>query len=286
MRAGSLDGSLRPRIVGLAESLRGPSWFGLLVETGKAHVAGEDDAILGPALAWRPWPKEAKAMIAAGTTGSYVVLGTTALASAAGYMPETRELREAADRSFVESLVGQTDKLRRLRSAFDGVLRELRSDDVAARAVAEAYLRVILVEVYRSGSAVRSGGERASPSHRAFSRFSELVESHFRERWTVNDYARGLGMSRDRLGDICVRTRGMGPKELIDRRVAVEARLQLENSSSSIQQIADYLGFHSPPQFTRFFSRTMGVPPGQYRRANARHTAASDEPATLPYEWP
>lgn len=281
-----LDGSLRPRIIGLAESLPGPSWFALMIETGKAWISDEDDAIEGPALVWRPWSENARARLSAGATGSYIVIGSSALANAAGYMPETRELREAADRIVVAPLSGQSEKMQKLRVTFHGLIRELGTDDIAARAVVEAYLRVILVEAYRASQPGLAGNERLSPSHRAFTKFSELVESHFRERWTVMEYARSLGMSRDRLGDICVKVRGIGPKELVDKRVAIEARLQLENSSHSIQQIADLLGFNSSPQFTRFFARTTGMPPGQYRNAFLSEADTRENATALPYEWP
>lgn len=286
VRAGTLDGSLRPRVVGLAESLPGTAWFAFLLETGRVSFVEEDSPIAGPVLAWRPWTRDDRATFAAGATGSYVVLGAAALANAVGYTPETRELREMADRTVVAPLSERQLGFQALRFAFHGLHRELGSDGVAARAVVDAYLRVILVEVYRAGLPQMKGGERLAPSQRTFTRFSQLVEAHFRDRWTVTAYAGALGMSRDRLCDICQRERGIGPKELIDRRVTVEARLQLENSSHSIQQIASLLGFSSPPQFTRFFDRTMGMPPGIYRKRNQRGTETGTTEFAMPYEWP
>lgn len=286
LRAGALDGALRPRVVGLAESLPGPSWFALLIETGRAWVADEEDAIEGPALVWRSWARGARAHFAAGATGSYVVLGTGAFASVVGYTPALRDLHGMAGRRVTASLADGGDRFDTLRFAFQRLNRELGSDRVAAAAVVDAYLRVILVEAYRASQADSAQGEAPPASQRAFARFSELVETHFRDRWTVNDYALALGMSRDRLGDICRRSHGLGPKELIDRRVAVEARHQLETSSNSIQEISNLLGFGSPPQFTRFFHRRVGMTPGAFRveRTQARQADATEQ--ALSYEWP
>lgn len=286
MRAGALDGSLRPRVLGLAESLPGPSWLALFVDTGRAWFAGQDAPIEGPALAWRPWPRDSRAKFAAGATGSYVVVGSATLANVIGYMPETQDLRQIADRVLNAPLSGRPETLQVMRSAFLGLHREIESERIATRAVIEAYLRLILVEVYRIGQIQIAGSDRTTPSHRIFTRFSELVETHFRDRWSVNDYARRLNISRDRLGDICVRVRGMGPKALIDRRLAVEARLQLETSSNSIQQIAALLGFSSASQFTRFFRRAMEIPPGTYRRDHASDRQPGQDKPALPYEWP
>jgi AraC family transcriptional activator of pobA len=112
-----------------------------------------------------------------------------------------------------------------------------------------------------------------------------LVERHFRDRWTVARYAAALGVSRDRLGDICRRIRGRSPSDLIAARVAGEARLLLANSTNSVEQIAALLGFHGAANFNRFFRRATGEPPGRYRARQAR--GAPDGPAPRrPYEWP
>lgn len=286
IRAGTLGGSLRPRVVGLAESLPGPSWFAALIETGSVRIAGEDLPVAGPALAWRPWRREARATFQAGAAGTYVILGQTALANAVGHMPETRELREMADRAITETLPAGGTVFQAMRAAFLGLRRELGSGAAAAHAVVDAHLRVILIQLYRSGRSEIAGSDRASPSHRVFADYGALVEAHFRDRWSVNDYAQRLNVSRDRLGDICRRVRGLGPKELIDRRVALEARLQLENSSNSIEQVAALLGFTSASQFNRFFSRTTGGPPGVYRDAFRRGTGTGAADPARPYDWP
>ena len=286
VRAGTLDGGLRPRVVGLAERLNGPSWFAVLIESGSARFSDEDVSVEGPALAWRPWSSEVRVTFQAGATGTYVILGPTALANAVGHMPETRELREMADRQMVCQLNASGDVFQALRAVFHGVSREIGSDGAAAHAVVEAYLRVILVEVYRAGRSQLTAGDRPAASHRVFAEYGALVEAHFRDRWSVNDYAEALGVSRDRLGDICRRVRGLGPKELVDRRVAIEARLQLENSSNSIQQVAGLLGFSSAAQFNRFFSRTVGRPPGAYRDAFVQGGKPAVADPARPYDWP
>ncbi|MEI4492935.1 AraC family transcriptional regulator [Mameliella alba] len=286
VRAGTFSGSLQPRVVGLAESLTGPSWLAFLLEAGSARLSGEEPAIAAPALVWRPWMREARAVFQAGAAGTYVLLGPTALANAVGHMPETRELREMADRPVTAPLPREGASFEAMRAAFRGLSRDLGSEAAAAHAVVGAYLRVILIEVYRAGRSQQPGRGGGSPGHRVFADYGALVEAHFRDRWTVEDYAAALGVSRDRLGDICRRVRGIGPKALIDRRVALEARLQLENSSNSIQQVAGLLGFASAAQFNRFFCRVVGRPPGAYRAAYRAGAQAGVSQGGRPFEWP
>lgn len=286
VRAGRLDGALGPRIVGLAESLPGPSWCAILIETGSAEVAGETARIAGPVLAWRRWGAGVRIRFGAGAVGTYVLLDASALGNAIGHMPESRDLRAIADHAVTVPLGPLGETRAAMEAAFRGIRRETGAEAAAAHAVVEAHLRIILVEIYRAAVALSGEPEGASPSHQVFTRFSALVERHFRERWTVNRYAARLGITRDRLGDMCRRVRGVGPKDLIDRRAALEARLLLETSGLAIGEIAGTLGFASSAQFSRYFLRHVGQSPGAYRASflGGGETGVSD-PAR-PFDWP
>lgn len=290
MRASRLDGDLRARIVGLAESLPGPSWIAILIEDGGRCVfqsQSGDPVVSGPALVWRPWHETYRVVFTPGSIGTYVIVGATALANAIGHMPESRDLRDVADRPVSLALPRSGEAYVAMSHCFSGIHREVHTKGPASRAVVDSYLRIVLVELMRTGATALAGTEQMSPSQRIFNRFSGLVELHYSDRWNVADYAAALGVSRDRLGDICRRVRGIGPKELVDRRVALEARLHLENSANSIQQIAGLLGFQSPAQFNRFFKRTVGSPPGWFR---SMQTLTGDNAHTVPFahhhDWP
>ena len=286
IRSGMIGGGLRPHVLGLAEALPSPCWFTLLLKAGVARFSSDDAEVRGPALVWRPWPTEARATFLAGAEGFHVTLGPTALASAVGHMPVSQDLLETARRSVVIPLARDDSLLGTLGMAFAAVHGEANSRQPSARAMVEAYLRIILVEIYRLEQTRSDTAHGMSPSHRIFADFGALVESHFRERWSVNDYARALTVSRDRLGDICRRTRGYGPKQVIDRRVAPEARLLLEGSSSSIQQVAGLLGFSSAAQFNQFFARVVGSSPGAYRKLFLDGVSAGASEPRHSFEWP
>lgn len=286
VRAGALTGGLRSRIVGLAESLRGPSWCAVLLEEGGAVLAGEEDRINAPVLAWRPWDDTSRLRFDAGAVGTYVLLSASALGNTIGHLPEARDLRDVADHKLTVPLTSASERRGALRTAFAGIRRELEDDAVAAHVVVEAYLRVILIELLRSAPSYSDGPQGASPSHRAFTRFSTLVERHFRDRWSVLLYAETLGVTRDRLGDICKRVRGLGPKDIIDRRVMIESRLLLETSGRSVNEIASALGFGSAAQFSRFFVRHANQPPGAYRLSFLKGLEQGVSDPARPFDWP
>lgn len=286
VRVGALSGALRPRILGLAESFRGPSWCAILLETGGADIAGDDRPVSGPALVWHPWTATSRVRFEAGAVGTYVLLNASALANAIGHMRESRDLRDAADHPVRVPLNTSPQVRAILQSAFAGIRSEIETEAIAGHVIVEAFLRVILVEVLRSALARSSSSRAASPSHRVFTRFSTLVERHFRERWTVNDYARTLGVTRDRLGDMCRRVRGLNPKDVIDRRVMLEARLLLETSGRSVNEIAGSLGFSSAAQFNRFFAHHADQPPGAYRASYLRGSEDGVSDPARPFDWP
>lgn len=286
VRAGALTGDLRSRIVGLAESLRGPSWCAILLEEGGAVLAGEETRIEAPILAWRPWSDDSRLRFAPGAVGTYVLLSASALGNTIGHLPEARDLRDVADHKLTLPLTASTERRAALRTAFAGIRRELEEDAVAAHVVVEAYLRVVLIELLRAAPSYSEGPKGASPSHRTFTRFSTLVERHFRDRWTVSLYSETLGVTRDRLGDICQRVRGLGPKDIIDRRVMIESRLLLETSGQAVNEIATSLGFASAAQFSRFFVRHAAQPPGAYRAAFLKGLEQGVSDPARPFDWP
>ncbi len=58
---------------------------------------------------------------------------------------------------------------------------------------------------------------------------------------------------------------GQSPKEVIDERVAVEAKRLLTHTADPIATIGAGLGFSEATNFTKFFTRVVGVPPHDFR---------------------
>lgn len=291
IRSGRHEGRLQARVIGRAESLSGPSWMLLLLQEGEAAITGPDatEKLEAPAVLWRQWGLGQKVRLAPGTVAAHVVAGSNTIANAIGHKPESQDLRELMDHDVTVQLDRTSPAFNTARACFDAVHRETEAGGPAATTLIEAYLRILVVEIWRSQRTedrVTPSGN--APSQRIFNQFTTLVELHFRNRWTVERYASAMGLSRDRLGDICQRIRGRGPKEIIDRRTLREARLLLETSTSSVEQIAGRLGFQSAAQFNRFFRRLAGLPPGRARRAAGRDDieAVTATESTQLHDWP
>lgn len=95
--------------------------------------------------------------------------------------------------------------------------------------------------------------------------FRAELESGYTETRSVSDYARRIGTSTKTLSRATAGLTGVSPKELIDRRVVLEARRLLAHSTESASTIGTMLGFSEPTNFTKFFARHTGVSPQEFR---------------------
>lgn len=290
IRAEPFASALQPRIVGRTGMIEGPAWRLVHLARGEAEVVAEDKGypLRGPAMALHPWTAKCRLRIAAGAAGTHLLFGPTPLLNAVGHGPEAADLRYLSERRVQLPLDGEAETDRLVASAFAAIVAETESGRAASRAVIESYLRILLVHLWRGEGGPEAAATAGAPAQRILNRFTSLVELHYRDRWTVARYARALGLSRDRLNDICRRQRGRTPHEIILSRTGVEARLLLEHSNHSLDQIAALLGFPTAAHFNRFFRTIAGIPPGRFRKrilAAGSQAAQVERPSTL-YEWP
>jgi AraC family transcriptional regulator, transcriptional activator of pobA len=96
-------------------------------------------------------------------------------------------------------------------------------------------------------------------------RFRHLVESQYLKHWPVRRYARHLALSETSLNRLCRRLAGSTAFDLIQHRLALEARRRLVFAAGSVSGIAGELGFKDPAYFSRFFLRQSGVSPKEFR---------------------
>lgn len=96
--------------------------------------------------------------------------------------------------------------------------------------------------------------------------FRLLMESHYADHWSVERYARRLQLSETTLNRLCRRLTGGTGFDLVQQRLALEARRRLIHAQSSVSGIASELGFKDSAYFCRFFRRHSGVSPNEFRR--------------------
>ncbi len=109
--------------------------------------------------------------------------------------------------------------------------------------------------------------DRVTPEGRTFARFRRALEDGHRSTRRVEDYADRLGCSVRTLTRASLAVTGRTAKQIVDDRVALEARRLLACSELSVAEIGRRLGFGEPTNFGRFFHREAGLSPGAFRAA-------------------
>lgn len=95
--------------------------------------------------------------------------------------------------------------------------------------------------------------------------FLELMESSFLSEQKTQFYANRIGISEKRLNQILKEKLNLTAKQIIQQRQITEAKRQLTKSDISVKELAFMLGFESLSSFSRFFKKTTGLSPSEYK---------------------
>ncbi len=127
-------------------------------------------------------------------------------------------------------------------------------------------LRLFLIRVQRSGE--RHNIPKLyvqSVANRTFVRFRQLLEQNFRRVHTVKEYADLLHVSSRTLTKYVDESAHSSPLRIINDRIVLEAKRQLQHTALSVKQISYELGFEDPSYFVKFFKRITGRMPSDFR---------------------
>ena len=144
----------------------------------------------------------------------------------------------------------------------------------AARALLRHELAALLLRI-RLEDEPGPGGDHIESQ--TFERFRRRLEEGYPRSRRVEDYAGELGCSVRTLTRASLALTGRTAKQVVDDRVALQARRLLAATPLSVAEVGRSLGFAEPTNFGRFFHRETGLSPGQFR---ARFTV--DRPAGIP----
>lgn len=95
-----------------------------------------------------------------------------------------------------------------------------------------------------------------------FLRFRRELDRSYAVTRLVEDYAAALNCSTRALSRACRAVAGTSAKDVIDSRVALEARRLLGHTDLPIGAIARRLGFSEVTNFGKFFTRRVNMTPG------------------------
>jgi transcriptional regulator GlxA family with amidase domain len=104
------------------------------------------------------------------------------------------------------------------------------------------------------------------------------ILDHPREDLTVETLASRVGMSPRNFARVFGREVGMPPARFVTSARVETARRLLEESLEGLETICSMSGLGTPEAMRRAFMRSVGIPPGQYRKRFSRHQPTAGRP--------
>lgn len=286
-RCGRFESALQEKHLGTHSATTHFNRFAFFLEFGQAatQTARGEFELSGPALHWGPIEPDTRLRIAAGSAGFYLFIGDQVLNDAIGLAEEASTLRRLSSQHVVTAIDTSDAFTKQLEALFSQIVQEAQTRQFGTDIAMAAHVRLLLISLWRNLQVGLEHSPGAVDGRGVINGFRQLVESHFRARWSAKRYARELGISYDRLHDNCLRAVGKPPALLIRERVLHEARVLLQRTSATNERVAATLGFSSASQFSHFFKSMSGETPGAYRKA--AH-ARRDQPEEIVQfsDWP
>jgi AraC-like DNA-binding protein len=156
-----------------------------------------------------------------------------------------------------------------IESSLKFAAQELATGVVNSTAVLAKLTELLFTEAvrrYLSSLPTEQRGWRAGMRDPIVGRALGLLHSRMHQRWTAEELAREVGLSRSALADRFTRMMGEPPiRYLAQQRLQAAAQL-LQGSNDSIARISFKVGYESEAAFNRAFKREFGVPPATWRK--------------------
>jgi AraC family transcriptional activator of pobA len=279
-----MEAALAPRtwsIAGQTREPRGHAFFAIRGRAAFSGRAGGNIALKAPFVLWLPSPSRGEFRLEAGGEGIALSLLDDFVWRIVSDSGLAMHLRPLLDRVAVATTDRIASRLDEFGASFVALARESHDQQPGASIMIGLHLGIVLIGLWRAAGLDALGEMRGAGAGTA-QRFRQLVELHYREGLSIDEFARLLGVTRAHLHDACARSVGATPLALVHARLVEEACRRLEQTELSVEQIGYSLGFRDPGYFNRFFKRRSGLAPGAYRKARAR--SGGDAPSFA--AWP
>ncbi|EJL83501.1 DNA-binding domain-containing protein, AraC-type [Herbaspirillum sp. CF444] len=131
--------------------------------------------------------------------------------------------------------------------------------------VVRSFLQILLTKLRRLHKP-HGAGAVLPRSYSLTKRFKFLIEQHYLEYGSVQDYAARLFVTDRKLNDAVKITTGRTATQLIHDRILMEAKRLLAQSELSIAEISYRLNFDDFAYFCRFFKKNVQMTPGEFKK--------------------
>ncbi|WPV64733.1 helix-turn-helix domain-containing protein [Chitinophaga sp. LS1] len=124
-------------------------------------------------------------------------------------------------------------------------------------------LFLVLYRLWRQNSVVMQESDSISLSY--FRKLQKRI-SEAGSKYSIDQYARELGITPVHLNRVCNSVAGKSAHQLLQDHLVDEAKKHLRYTSYTVSEIAYLLNFEYPNYFARFFKKVTGLSPSEYRK--------------------
>jgi AraC-like DNA-binding protein len=94
----------------------------------------------------------------------------------------------------------------------------------------------------------------------------DYISQNYEKRITVTDVAAQLGVSRSHLYRVFMKHLSRSPKAYLESYRVKQGQMMLKNTTLSINEVANSVGYEDPLHFSKVFKKWSGVSPKEYRK--------------------
>jgi len=167
-------------------------------------------------------------------------------------------------RDFIHEVV-VLHKVQQLEPLFSRIVTEGATPSHYQAAALRLGIDALLLEIVR---ATTDGNVRSTSAvmHPAVSRALNVLQTRFRESWTLQSLAQESGISRARLAQLFRQQVGSSIHKVLNEIRIEHARKLLQEAGLSVGEIAQACGFATSQHFARIFRGLTGSSAAEYRR--------------------
>ena len=133
--------------------------------------------------------------------------------------------------------------------------------------VCQDLLEVLLIWLVRTSTlSLQLQKSPARSDNRECAEIKRYIDTNYRESITLDKLAGMAHLNKYYLSHAFQKEYGISPITYLSRRRIEESKYLLGNTSHTLAQVSELLGFSSPSYFSQCFRKAEGISPNEYRR--------------------
>ncbi len=150
-----------------------------------------------------------------------------------------------------------------------GIFEDIIAETKIEGTLAADMIRVLMLQLFIIISRLNKDDGRTGPAsynQTLVRNFQQLISENYTRLKLPKDYAELLYITPNHLNAVCKDVLGAAAGDVIRNRLVLEAKRLLTNQQLNINEIAFALNFNDNSYFTKFFKKSEGKTPEEFRK--------------------